>query len=219
MKHGFWVVVACAWLIGCQAPGERLAPPGGPVSEAEQMERDLAYAQGLSRVRVKVNYEGTRLINVIDQLREQTGQDCFVNWPALEAVGVEADAATSMQVARGTLPQVLDLVLQQVGAVAELDPIGWEVRNGVIHISTVRDLRKRTVLLIYDIRDLLFSHSDYSRADGVDAGIDLVQDNVGPPDQSGNQNATISELNGNLIVKTTAHNHQQLRWLLAQLRE
>ncbi|MEM1211235.1 MAG: hypothetical protein AAGI68_02950 [Planctomycetota bacterium] len=47
----------------------------------------------------------------------------------------------------------------------------------------------------------------------------LIQDSVGDPDEWLNEESTIRELNGSLIIKTTADNHRETVDLLTQLRE
>lgn len=145
-------------LTGCQTPAVLpLTPTSAPDSEGmSAYHADQRTKAALEEIEVSADFEGDRLVNVIDTLRDRTGQDFFVNWPTLESVGVEADAPVLIEVAAGPLPRVLDLIIQQAGAVTEFDPIAWEVREGVIVIDTVRSLRRgRALTRVYDIRDLL----------------------------------------------------------------
>ncbi len=48
---------------------------------------------------------------------------------------------------------------------------------------------------------------------------ELIQDSVGSSDEWLDEQSTIKELNGNLIIKTTPNNHRDIIGLLAQLRE
>jgi hypothetical protein len=49
--------------------------------------------------------------------------------------------------------------------------------------------------------------------------VDLIQDTVGDLSEWLDQASTIRELNGNLVIKTTPENHEQIRQLLAVSRE
>lgn len=48
--------------------------------------------------------------------------------------------------------------------------------------------------------------------------VDLIQDGVGSYDEWLDEESTVREINGNLVVKTTADNHDAVHALLAQLR-
>ena len=117
---------------------------------------------------VPINFEANRLINVIDYFRNTTSLNFFVNWPALEAIGVEQDTPVSLQLNNVPADRALTLVLQQAGAASEFDPIGYSVIDGIVTISTLRDLQKTTDLRPYDIRDLLVQVPNFTDAPSFD---------------------------------------------------
>ena len=223
---------------------------------------------------VPINFEANSLESVIDYIRTTTGANIFVNWPALLLVGVEQDLPISLQLAEVPAEKALSLVLQQASAAAgDLDPVGYSINDGVVTISTVRELKRETGSpRVYDIRDLLVQVPNFNEAPefdltsalsntssggggsgggggggggggaGGDGGLfgnseegeedaevsreeliqqltDLITETVGNPDEWIDQESTLRELNGNLIVKTNADNHRAITGLLAQLRE
>jgi type II secretory pathway component GspD/PulD (secretin) len=59
-----------------------------------------------------------------------------------------------------------------------------------------------------------------TRQEMIDEITSLIQDSVGQPEDWGQTaSSSLRELNGNLIVRTTSNNHQQVQQLLAQLRD
>ncbi len=104
---------------------------------------------------IPVDFNAARLENVLEYFRSVTSVNVFVNWSALETAGVERDTVVSLQLTNVPAEQALRLVLQQAGANAEFDPIGYSIIEGIVTISTQRDLQRTTDLRPYDIRDLL----------------------------------------------------------------
>jgi general secretion pathway protein D len=230
---------------------------------------------------VPVNFENNSLINVIDYLRNTTSLNFYVNWTALQNVGVEQDYPINLQLSNVPASQALALVLQEASAGNELDPIGYAIHQGIIKISTDRELKRTTVASrIYDIRDLLvrvpnftnapafsledalgnssssggssgssggsgsssslFGSDDDDDDDDDDSGqddddsggvlsreelifqvLDLVRQ-IGRPEEwvaFGGDISSVTELNGNLIVRTTPNNQREVLGLLQSLRE
>jgi len=220
---------------------------------------------------VPISFDNNTLFNVIDYLRNTTGLNIYVNWTALQNAGVEQDYPITLQLANVSAAQALELVLQEASAGNELDPISYAVHEGLVKISTDRELKRTTVTSrIYDIRDLLVQVANFTNAptfdlssalsssgstggsgggggggssgsslfsgtgtdtqdDESDVGredlifriIDLVQ-GIGRPEEwaaFGGDISSVSELNGNLIVRTTPSNHREIISLLQSLRE
>lgn len=120
-----------------------------------ESKRNQAVADRLSNPIRTVDLQSNRLINVIEFLKSATGQNFFVNWNALQQVGVEQDTPISLQLENVPAELVLRLVLQQVPATDETNPVTYSIIEGVINISTRRDLTRTTDTRVYDIRDLL----------------------------------------------------------------
>ena len=196
---------------------------------------------------IPADFENNTLSNVIEYLRNQTGLNVYVNWTQLEKAGVGQDHRVSLQLLNVPASQVLELVLKEASAGDELNPISYAVHEGIVKISTERELKRTSVTTgTYDMRDLLDSASDFSfpgepsrglgadddddnddeedtliREDMVFSVLDMIRQ-VGRPEEwveFGGDVSSVSELNGNLIIRTTPENHREIGRLLAMLRE
>jgi len=93
---------------------------------------------GIEKKLPELRLEATALGDVIDFLRDVAGANIFVNWRALESVGIERATPVSIRVRDVTLSRALRLILDDVGGGnVKLDYI---VDDGVITISTDEDL-------------------------------------------------------------------------------
>ena len=126
----------------------------------------------------RIEFENNRLANVIDFLRSNTGLNFFVNWPALQQVGVDQDKPISLQLTEVPAEQALRLVLQQA-SVDETNPVTFGVVEGIITISTQRDLTRTTEIRTYDIRDLLLHVPNFTKAPTFDLDQALESRTIG----------------------------------------
>ena len=155
---------------------------------------DGAESEANRRVQLKlvepipVNFEQNKMVNVVDYFRNTTGVNFFVNWAALEAAGVEQDLLITLQLNNVPAEQAIKLVLQQAGAGA-LEPIGFSIIDGVVHISTRRDLQRTTDTRVYDIRDLLVQIPNFIGAPEFDLNSALSNTSSGGS-SSGAQSST-----------------------------
>ena len=134
---------------------------------------------------VPINFDANRLVNVIDYLRNTTGVNFFVNWPVLEAAGIEKDLPITLQLTQIPAEQALRLVLQQASAVNEFEPVQFSIIEGIVTISTERDLTKTTDTRVYDIRDLLVQVPNFSNAPEFDLNESLSNTNSGGSNSGG----------------------------------
>ena len=119
------------------------------------------------REAIPVDFESNQLSSVIEFLRGTTGQNFFVNWAALEQAGVEKDAPVTLTLNNVPADRILKLVLQQVSS-GDLDQIDYSIIDGIVNISTVRDLQRSTEIRNYDIRDLLVQVPNFTEAPAFD---------------------------------------------------
>ena len=159
---------------------------------------------------------GTPLSEVIYHLRDQSQQNIFMNWRALEAAGV-----------RRTLPITMDLTGLTVGqAAARLTkaisgrelPIGFTVDEGVLTISTEYDLARNVETRTYDVRRWL-NPNDAGRAKRVDAMLRRIE-GIDPRSwkDNGGDLGSVKEVGGQLIVTTTPSVHDRVAAELADAR-
>ena len=133
------------------APMVRVKLPG----QAGAEEANLLAERGLSRV-VSLDADNVTIEQVIDFCREATGVNIAVNWPTLELVGVDQDSLVSAHLVNVSAAKLLGLMLDQVSADAfDDDKLSYDVHEGIVRISTRRELKHYTETRIYDVSWLL----------------------------------------------------------------
>jgi len=129
---------------------------------------------------VPISFDANPLESVIGYLRETTGANIFVNWPALiDGAGIEQDLPISLTLNNVPAEKALELVLQQASSGGFGDPIAYSIIDGVVTISTVEDLKRSTDLRVYDIRDLLVQVPNFTDAPEFDLTESLSNTNSG----------------------------------------
>jgi hypothetical protein len=88
----------------------------------------------------ELHFESVGLSDCIDFLRDVTNARIEVNWPALQAAGVQRDTPVSIRVRDVRFSSALDLLLMETS----VDKIGWTAEGSVIKISTPKDLAAAT---------------------------------------------------------------------------
>ena len=113
------------------------APAAKPPVAAAEDPRDKAVNAQLDRVLPEVNVPGVGLGDVIDFLRDVTGANIYVQWKALEAVGIGKETPVTFRAKdvkfRTALTKILDSVATPKGKAQ------FTVDDGHILISTVPD--------------------------------------------------------------------------------
>ncbi|MEM6331750.1 MAG: hypothetical protein AAF823_00205 [Planctomycetota bacterium] len=109
---------------------------------------------------VPISFDGNLLVDVINFFTNTTGVNFDVRWNQLQAAGVERDAPISLQLTNIPAEEALRRVLQQVST--EFDPVSFSIIEGIVTISTERDLQRTTFIRNYDIRDLLLPIRDFT---------------------------------------------------------
>ena len=170
---------------------------------------------GLHQV-IDFKFSDRPLSEAFDRLRGETKLQILVNWKALEAEGVSRGDPVSLQVRRIHASTALDLLLQV--AAPEGPRLGWEIDNGVVHVTTAADLSKNVMIRVYDIRDFLAGKGERDKK--VRAVIKLLTDRIDPASwrEHGGSVASLRELQGQLIITQTAANHRAIIDLLESVR-
>jgi len=93
---------------------------------------------------------------VINFLRDTTGTNIFVNWPALQGVGVDRNTPVSVNLHEIPFRKVLQTILSEAGGGSN-SQLSYTIDDGVLTISTIEDLNsvKYQVVRVFDIRDML----------------------------------------------------------------
>ena len=274
-------------LMGCQSsPSQTTSPSDDPRdSKADRNDRDStpdyesanrATAERLD-TKISINQDGLTLEQAIEFVRDTTAVNIAVNWPALELVGIDQETAVSVSLTNASAQTLLQLVLQQASSdVYDNDRAGYAIRQGVVTISTLRDLKQDTVTRVYSMdwyanngptrNQRIYGRNDSARRmlgmttlknttidpntvgvqnlkpgfcancdsshdrlevaisvmtyhEKIDQIVELISTTVGDPDVWLDEESTLIEINGSLIVKTTHENHSQILQLFESLRQ
>jgi hypothetical protein len=94
------------------------------------------------------------LSHVFQFLRDVSGANMHVKWRVLAAEGIKPETSVNVHLSNKTFRQGLESVLKAVrsGGKGVLD---YVIDEGVITISTKADLGNRTIVRVYDIRDMI----------------------------------------------------------------
>jgi beta-lactamase regulating signal transducer with metallopeptidase domain len=163
--------------------------------------------------------DGQPLEKVLRFMQDQLRANVFINWRALETVGIDRAAPVTLDLHDVTHRRAIQMILDQVSA--GTGSLGFVVEDGVITISTRDDLAGQAHLAtrVYNVRDLLISNERAAAADPQSL-IDLIVATASPDTwrNNGGTVSSISEFKGLLTVTSTPAVHQQVTDLLASLR-
>lgn len=112
----------------------------------------------LEQVQPSFDFQANEFEQVVDLFRQIAGVNIVVNWPALEAAGVDKNTQVTISLANVTRKKALEEILSTVSTVV---PLGYIVDEGIVHISTRDELSKKVETRVYDIRDLLLVVPDF----------------------------------------------------------
>jgi hypothetical protein len=129
---------------------------------------DAARARVVVNRRVgKVDFQRVALSDVFDFLRDSTGVNLYVNWPALEAAGVDPSAPVSLKLSGVKVSVMLNLTLKQVGN----DQLDWYIADNVLYVTTKELADRQQVTVVYPIQDLIVDVPDFKAPDfNLDSG-------------------------------------------------
>ncbi len=128
---------------------------------------------------VPINFDGNKLEDVLDYIRNTTNVNLVANWSALAEAGIERSQPITLQLTNIPADQALRLVLQQAAAANPEAAINYSIIDGVVTISTQADLSRTTDIRSYDIRDLLVQVPNFSDAPEFDLNAALSNTNTG----------------------------------------
>jgi len=83
---------------------------------------------------------------------------------ALKDAGIHLSAQVRLSIAGLTVRQALTIMLRQLP-----QPLGFDIQDGVLRITTLEKIREHRVVVVYDCRDLVRLRSIYPGADSARA--------------------------------------------------
>jgi len=125
---------------------------------------DAALQALLDRHLPDLRFNANSLSDVIDFLRDATGANIYVDWAALERASIARDAPVTAKLHDIKFSKALELIFKSVNGEDEDHQLGYSLDEGVITITTKKELSKNTVTRRYDINDLLFVPTDTTNA-------------------------------------------------------
>lgn len=140
-----------------------------PFSEAPANRQILGL---LDQRRIPVEFTDHTLAQAMEYVRGVSGVNVDVNWRSLASLGVQKDAAVSLNLTNVPLRTVLDRLADQVSPSPD-SRVGWAVIDGILVVASQHDLDRADMPAhVYDIRDLLVDAPNYKRS--VDFDLDSV---------------------------------------------
>jgi len=133
---------------------------GEPVTLAESVETRITLST-LANTRRPVDFTETPLEKAVDWVAKTGSVKMDIDWPSLEKIGINKDTPVTVNLSTIRLDHLLDLIVSKVSP----DPTSaasWEVQDGVLRFASAEAINKSTLMVIYDIRDLLIEVPDYS---------------------------------------------------------
>ena len=120
----------------------------------------------LTTTSVPIDFQNNTFEQVVNYLSNVTGVKIYVDWKALDLIGISRDEEVNLQLDEVPADTALDRILEQVGG--GFDKPEWAVDQGILTISSDEAPRKRVVTIVYDIRDLLFEVPYFDNAPKLD---------------------------------------------------
>ena len=122
---------------------------------------------------VSVNFNDNQLDQVFSYMKQVSGVDFYPDWKALEGVNVRPEDTVTLTMDNIPAEVALKRVLEQLGDDGSRPD--YSVEDGVIVVSSAEQLRKKTLTIVYDIRDLLFEVPYFDNAPDFNLGAALQQ--------------------------------------------
>jgi type II secretory pathway component GspD/PulD (secretin)/tetratricopeptide (TPR) repeat protein len=145
----------------------------GVVSGFRESDADRQVYQRLAQTRVPVDFNGNSLEQVVAFMEQVTGLDIYVDYKALNNVGIDRTDEVTLRLQDVPMNTALERILEQMGEGE--DRPEWAIQDGILTISSDEALRLRKLLLVYDIRDLLMQVPTFDNAPDLDLDSALNQ--------------------------------------------
>jgi hypothetical protein len=156
-----------------------------------------------------VEFDDNPLAEVIAFLSDTHQVQILLDTPALSAEEIPSDKLITLSIKSRPLGKLLDQILNDFGAT-------WQIRHGVILITTRDRAEQDTTWIAYNVRDLAPDWNLLTQlADAIEQTTNGQWEEV---DGVGGRMA-ITDTNGMLMVKQTDQAHFEIQTLLERLRQ
>ncbi|MBT3202136.1 MAG: hypothetical protein HN350_19710, partial [Phycisphaerales bacterium] len=197
-----------------------------PFDARQQAAFDKSFGATVS----KLDFEDMELNQVIQFLRDVSGLNIHVDWRALERENIKPQTTVTISAVDISFKQALESTLKKAGTenAPELD---YVVDDGVITISTKANLGQKTIVRVYDVRDMVEKVPAFegprmgseleSRSEALNKIKTKITDSVTRDSwyDAGGETGAISEIGGQLVVTQTRENHQKTLEAINKLRK
>lgn len=146
----------------------------GDVQSYTEAPIDRKVMTTLDSRKIPVKFQDNSLSDVLSFIATVTNVNMDVDWDQLQDIGVEKDTKVTLELREVTARTVLDRILQKASR-DEFSRAGWAVQDGVVVVSSEASLRKKTFIVLYDVRDLLFQIPNYNVVPDLDLNSVLSQ--------------------------------------------
>lgn len=207
-------------------PAAPMPPPDGPPPSFAERE--------LERTIARVDMTDVPFDRAVQDVRTLTRAEIAVDDKALEEDGFDRTTPMTMHGTDVLLWQMLD----RISAAAPSHPLGFEIVNGRIVLTTESRLEAHRTARWYDVRDVLLSPTPiptgptYSllapptdvqlawEKDRAESLVRLIEDEIAPDSwrDNGGSIGSIGYLAGRLLVVQTWANHHAVQQALRELR-
>ncbi|MBL9147885.1 MAG: hypothetical protein JNM94_04255 [Phycisphaerae bacterium] len=150
----------------------RTGAAGWTESEANRM------AMANLQKTINVNFNNNQVEQVLAYMKEVTNVDFYPDWKGLEGVDVTKDTSVTLQLDNVPAEVALKRILEQIGE-SDTDGPQYSIEDGVVIISSKDALAKKTAVVVYDIRDLLFEVPYFDNAPNFNLNQAIRQGNNG----------------------------------------
>ncbi len=141
---------------------------GEPVQFAETPE-NRAVLSALATKRIpNVAFNDNSLQDVVEFVKTVTQLNVDTDWTALEAANIHRDTTVSLNLTNVTAKALMDRIVEKISGADRNSRADWAVLDGVVTLASDEKIRKRTELVIYDVKDLLIEVPDYRDVPRID---------------------------------------------------
>jgi hypothetical protein len=176
MKH-LAFLLAFTLAVPLAAADEQKTPPRTPQRTQSRApstprptgEPQLSAATALHAKISEVRFDNAPLRDCFDWLRDTLGTNLYVDWGALEALGVDPNKGVTINVRWVTVPSLLRLLLQETG---QSELLTYYVSGNVLTVTTKEKADEQLFTRVYPIEDLMLRPRKItgSRMDMGDSG-------------------------------------------------